>query len=310
MKAISKLALVILALTSATANSQTTLYDKDGTKLVLDGHMEMMFGTDNPVINPDSIHFGSVGTMIRPIFRLNSDPLFAVLEPNISNIGVNNSNWLLQAAVGYKFTPDFSILAGRIMTSNIMLTPPARFNPLVRCPRFPMGVYGYGIQISDKLSEQLSLLWDFTTNTASSFQDQDRFDGLETSLRLAYNFNKEWSLAGNASYDFRYNDSFFGLDAEYKKGPLDIRLVGYDKERKNGSDILGAYLIGSYLLTSWLEADCGLDVQQQRGISETIGLRIFFTEDKKTDLRLDYIHSSESFGPYENSLVLGLRKRF
>ena len=311
------LALLIVGLAQITQQmqGQTTLYSDGDFKLTLDGHMEVFAGTDNPYINDNSIHFGDLATMIRPMLKVDSKTWIAVFEPNISIIGIDNSNWLLQAAVGYKITSDLSVLVGRIMTPDIFRTPPARFNPLVRCPRFPYGVYGWGVQVKME-EEKWSFICDLTSDTNISFQDENSLDGLETSLGLSYAFDENWSLAGSYSYDFANFDSFAGIDFGYKEGPFTLRVVGYDNW--NGpKDVVGAYTIATYLLTPHLEVHAGLDIQDGNGWSQTIGTRIFLTkDDKKADFRLDYIHKnrfdsqSKGSSPNAHDVVAAMRKRF
>ncbi len=296
------------------AVGQTKVYTNGDFTFTLDGHTEAYAGTDNPYINEDGLHCGDFSTMVRPMLKFDSKTWIAVFEPNISIIGIDNSNWLLQAAAGYKITGDTSVLVGRIMTPEIFLTTPARFNPLVRSPRFPSGVYGWGVQVK-KESEKWSLMWGATTDTTISFQDEDSFDGLETSMRLSYIIDEKWSLAGNYSYDFANFDSFAGIDIGFKNGPFTLRVVGYDKWN-SPKDVVGAYTTAAYLLTPLVELHAGLDIQDGNGWSQTVGTRVFLTDDKKLDFRLDYIYA-DGFGPqskgsslYRHTGVFAVRWRF
>ena len=194
------------------------------------------------------------------------------------------------------------------MTSNIFLTPAARFNPLVRSPRFPNGVYAWGVQMNHKTGP-LGIMLDVTTDTSLSFQDENTFNGLESSLRVSYEFNSHWSLSGNLGHDFDKGDSLVGVDLGYKTGPFGLRLVGYNKWDDCLGDTLGIYSIATYDISHHLEAHAGLDLQNGNGSSQTVGFRYFFTEDRKIDARLDYIRTDD-FGPKENVFVAGLRWRF
>jgi hypothetical protein len=277
-------------------------------KFTLDGFVSAEYGTDITP-NPDALHFGEVCTTMRPIIKIEKGSWFFTFEPSLSLIHVEDSNWLLQAMLGYKVSDDLTIQFGRIMTSSIYLTPAGRFNPLVRCPRVPIGVYGYGVQIV-KTWGDFKLITDFTADTGVSFQNPGSDQGFETSSRLSYAFNENWSLAGDVIYDFTTERLAGGFDAEYKNGPFDVRLVGYAKSDQDAGETFGSYVIATYRINELLEVHAGLDIQSEKGSSQTIGGRVFFFDDKKTDLAVDYIHGSDEFGFKESTVALRLRKRF
>lgn len=296
MKHIQTLVVLVLSIFCA------KLTEAQETKFTLGGYTQVEYGTDNPAINENSLHLGDIQTTIRPILIWEKGDFKFYFESDFSGVAIDNSNWLKEAWVGYKPNDSLSMRAGRIPRTTIILTPPPASLPLVRYPRVPENIYGWGAQITKKWSN-FTLMWDVTTDSDVSFQNQGAFDGIESSLRLQYNLTKNWFIAGSVAYDFDNSDTFGAVNLGYTSDKWNLNAVAYAKD-----NVQGGFVMATYRVCKPFEVHGGIDVQNKNGSNQVLGTRFFFGERSNTDLTVDYIHSD--FKEDEHTLAVRLRYRF
>lgn len=204
--------------------------------------------------------------------------------------------------MGYQFDETLSLRIGRIPRSVIILTPHPKNLPLVRFPRVPENIFGWGAQ-AVKTWGDWSARWDVTTDTDQSFQNPNSFDGLESSLRLQYDFADGWFLAGSLAHDLNDYQTFYALNLGYASEKWGLNAVTYTKESTRGG-----FVMVTYRLSELVELHGGVDAQYKSGSNQVLGARFFLGDDGKTDLTIDYIHSN--FKADEHAVGIRLRRRF
>ncbi len=266
----------------------------------LDGHVSADFATDQDSFPNNSLHAGNVGFDLWPILTIKKDEFSFVLGANLTDIAIEDCNWLKNAFVQFSPTDNWDFKLGRISTTGIMLTQPLRFLETVRYQHCPIGIYSYGLQVVNH-SGKWTTMWDVTTNTDTSFQVSDAFDGLETGVRIEYKWNDNWTTAGNIVYGINDEDVFAAADVNYTQGAFGLHVVGY----ANDENTYGLYSLAKYQVCKPFEVHVGFDWEDSGKFSEIIGVRLFANEN--TDLTLDYIHSSF---PSEDDNTFAARWRY
>jgi len=105
------------------------------------------------------------------------------------------ANYITQAWVGYNFGKaglfgnmfsDTTIRAGSLVTAARLYQPAAYATIPIEDPTNPFHPYGYGVQIQTKITPNLTFVGDITGATGLPFDNPRRFEGTETSQRLAW----------------------------------------------------------------------------------------------------------------------------
>jgi hypothetical protein len=204
------------------------------------------------------------------------------MENDIS--GLDNRihpNYITQAWVGYNFGKeglvgnmfsDTTVRAGSVLTAGGLYLPPAYLAITIGSPSNPFHHYGYGVQLQTKITPSLTFIADVTGPTGPSFNDPQRFNGMETSQRLVWDVKKNLQLSiSNQKSDISQRT---GVGVKYSPTEnLDLYGGGYRAKEEARSEkpgtTVGGYGLADYKV--WGMKDNKLDLRVHGMVEKTSG---------------------------------------
>ncbi len=213
-------------------------------------------------------------------------PWGALVEVEAVDLDNANKNWLRQALVSYKVNSDWSLYAGRIFLAQGWTLPGFADLETVRLPRVPTNCYGYGIQAKGNLGGGLSLRADITGKSGVSFDSDENWDALESSLRIQKDFTANLFLAGTVQVSD--DVSRYVLDTKYVIGKACFKGAGYvmhEAEKEGNTE--GFYLYSGYEIWKGIELHAQYDCRAEKDDIWTVGTRLWAPKDQ-VSLTVDY----------------------
>ena len=233
------LVLVVVAAAMAEDGGLVPVQQVAGGKLKITGFVQAIADVGNAQANVDL-----------PIARLKGiyehGSLELGSEINFAEIGDEDSNWLREVWVGYKFSDRLEIRAGRVFLASGYATPP-QF--LLNTTEYPAAAfyycYGWGAQLN-YLSKDWEARFDLTDGSGSSFPEREDSRFLIGSGHVQRNFEH-----GYFGATCQWSESLWRLGLDAKVSPaksLTLRgLVCYESNKdEKTSDRVGMYLLAAY----------------------------------------------------------------
>lgn len=213
-------------------------------------------------------------------------PWGALVEVEAVDLDNADKNWLRQAVVSYKVNSDWSLYAGRIFLAQGWVLSSFADLETVRLSRVPTNCYGYGVQAKGNLGGGLSLRVDVTGKSGVSFDSEENWDALESSMRIQKDFTANLFLAGTVQVSD--DVSRYVLDTKYVIGKACFKGAGYvmhETEKEGNTE--GFYLYSGYEIWKGVELHAQYDCRAEKDDIWTVGTRLWAPKDQ-VSLTVDY----------------------
>lgn len=254
-KVIPMVALAALA-ASAEDSGLVPIQQLAGGQLKITGFAQAIFDVGNAQANTE---FDLPVARVKGIYERGSMKLGS--EINFAELDEKDSNWLRELWVGYKFSDQLELRAGRVFTASGFATPPQFLVKTIQYPKAAFySCYGWGAQLN-YLTKEWQARLDVTDGSGTSFPEEKDKRVLTCSGHVRRNFEQGYlGATGQWSEDFWR----LGLDTEVRPvKSLTLRgLACYEsKNDEKISDRVGLYLLAAYRPTKadWFELHAQAD---------------------------------------------------